>query len=174
MKQKEIERVFLLKSLPSDLSNYQPIAIDTGDFYDPHKAGGNRVDHLGIRKKGRHYEIRKKVGKSKYKKIEHTIAITKQEFERLISVATQRHQKNMYLYPLDEHYTSEIDLYQGKLAGYARVEVEFKDEEEMKQFVPPKWFGIEITEFNHSIHKNLGLIAFDELQRRYKEKGIAL
>ena len=53
MKQTEIERVFLVKSLPSDLSRYQPIAMDVGDFYDPHKAGVSRVDHLGIRRKGK-------------------------------------------------------------------------------------------------------------------------
>lgn len=174
MKQTEIERVFLVKSLPNNLSLYQPITMDVGDFYDPLKAGASRVDHLGIRRKGKHYEIRKKVGKSEYKKIEYNIAITKEEFERLISVATQRHQKNMYLYPLNNHCISEIDLYQGKLAGYARVEVEFKTEEEMKRFIPPKWFGTEITEINHSIHKNLGLITFDELQERYSEKGIDL
>lgn len=32
-----------------------------------------------------------------------------------------------------------IRFFIGKLAGYARVEVEFKDEEEMGKFIPPEW-----------------------------------
>ena len=83
-------------------------------------------------------------------------------------------QKNMYLYPINNGQICELDVYLGKLAGYARVEVEFADEEEMKNFITPEWFGIEITELNHSIHKNLGIITFNDLKKRYKEKGIEL
>lgn len=174
MKQIEIERVFLVKQLPPDIDKYKPIAMDTGDFYDPNKMGEIGVDHLTVRRKDDCYEIRKKEGDSKYKKIEHTISITKEEFDLLISVVPQRHQKNMYLYPINNGQICELDVYLGKLAGYARVEVEFADEEEMKYFTAPEWFGIEITELNHSIHKNLGIITFNDLKKRYKDKEIEL
>jgi len=174
MEQIEIERVFLIKRLPRDLYKYKPIAIDTGDFYNPDKTDEIGVDHLTIRRKGDHYEIRKKEGNSEYKKIEHTIRITKEEFDLLMSIVPQRHQKNMYLYPISDGRICEIDVYLGKLAGYARVEIEFKNEEEMKNFTPPEWFGIEITELNHSIHKNLGEITFADLKKRYNEKKIEL
>lgn len=174
MKQIEIERVFLVKRLPSDINKYKPIAMDTGDFYNPDKTGKVGVDHLTVRRKDDHYEIRKKESNSEYKKIEHTIRITKEEFDLLMSIVPQRHQKNMYLYPLGDERMCEIDLYLGKLAGYARVEVEFKDEEEMKSFTPPEWFGAEITELNHSIHKNLGEITFADLKKRYNDKKIEL
>lgn len=174
MKQVEIERVFLVKRLPPDIDKYKPVSTDTGDFYDPNKIGEIGVDHLTVRRKDNSYEIRKKEGDSKYKKIENTISITKEEFDLLISVVPQRHQKNMYLYSLSNGRICELDMYLGKLAGYARVEVEFADEEEMKDFTPPEWFGIEITELNHSIHKNLGIITFNNLKKRYKEKGIEL
>ena len=174
MKQIEIERVFLIKRLPPDIDKYKPIAMDTGDFYNPNKMSKVGVDHLTVRRKDDRYEIRKKEGDSKYKKIEHTISITQEEFDLLISVVPQRHQKNMYLYPLSNGQICELDVYLGKLAEYARVEVEFADEKEMKDFTPPEWFGIEITELNHSIHKNLGIITFNDLKKRYKEKGIDL
>lgn len=174
MKKIEIERVFLVNKLPSNLKKYKPVAMDTGDFYDSSKIGGVRVDHLTVRRKDDRYEIRKKEGNSEYKKMEQTIFITKEEFDLIISVAPQRHQKNMYLYPIGNGIICELDMYLGKLKGYARIEVEFKNEKEMKSFVPPKWFGTEITELNHSIHKNLGLITFNDLKRRYAEKGIII
>jgi len=174
MQQIELERVFLVKKLPDNLSQYKPIKMRAGDFYDPNLLGASRVDHLNIRQKGNKYEIRKKEGASAYKKIEHTIYITREEFELLMKVATQKHEKNLYLYPIDKQHTSEIDIYLGKLAGYARVEVEFQNEKEMNKFVPPVWFGPEITEWNHTIHKNLGVIDFNKLKKRYKNKGIQL
>lgn len=174
MQQIEIERVFLVKKLPDDLNKYKPVAMDTGDFYDSNKKGEVVVDHLTVRRKNDRYEIRKKEGSSEYKKIEHTIFISKEEFDLLMSVAPQRHQKNMYIYPIAENRMCEIDLYLGKLAGYARVEVEFENEEDMKNFTPPEWFGIEITKLNHSIHKCLGSITFNDLKNRYAEKGIKL
>lgn len=174
MKQIEIERVFLIKQLPLDIDKYKPVVMDTGDFYDSNKMGDVRVDHLTARRKDNNYEIRKKEGASEYKKTEDTISITKEEFDLLISVAPQRHQKEMYLYPLGNGRICELDVYSGKLTGYARVEVEFVDEEEMMGFIVPEWFGPEITELNHTIHKNLGIITFNDLKERYKEKGIDL
>lgn len=174
MKEEEIERVFLVNKLPSDLQNYQPVTIDTGDFYDPNKASQVGVDHLTVRRKNDRYEIRKKESVSEYKKIEHTILISKDEFNLIISVAPQRHQKNMYLYPIKDGRICELDIYLGKLTGYARVEVEFKNEEDMNSFTLPEWFGVEITELNHTIHKNLGAISFEDMKTRYSQKGIEL
>lgn len=174
MKEEEIERVFLVKKIPSDIHNYQPVTMDTGDFYDPNKASQVGVDHLTVRRKNDRYEIRKKEGVSEYKKIEHTIYISKDEFDLLIAVTPQRHQKNMYLYPIENERICELDIYLGKLAGYARVEIEFKNEEDMKSFTPPEWFGVEITELNHTIHKNLGAITFDDMKDRYASEEIEL
>jgi adenylate cyclase len=174
MKQIEIERVFLVKKLPNDLNKYKPVFMDIGDYYNPDKEGKVRVDHLTVRRKDNVYEIRKKEGSSEYKKIEHTIYITKEEFDFLISVAPQRHQKDMYLYPIGDGRICELDMYLGKLKGYARVEVEFNSEEEMKIFIPPQWFGVDITELNHSIHKNLGSITFEDLKQKCAKNGIKI
>jgi CYTH domain-containing protein len=40
----------------------------------------------------------------------------------------------------------ELDEYQGALAGLFTVEVEFSDEARARQFVPPSWFGEEVTD----------------------------
>ena len=40
---------------------------------------------------------------------------------------------------------AELDVYEGALSGLQTVEVEFPDPEVAKAFVPPPWFGREIT-----------------------------
>jgi adenylate cyclase len=41
--------------------------------------------------------------------------------------------------------TAEVDVYRGALAGLVVVEVEFGSEAEAAAFVPPSWFGVEVT-----------------------------
>ena len=67
-----------------------------------------------------------------------------------------------------------IDRYKDGLNGYVRVEVEFKTKKDLDNFIPPPWFAEEITRYNHRIHKNLGEISFNEMKKRFKEKGIKL
>jgi CYTH domain-containing protein len=168
MEQREIERVFLIKRLPDDLNKYQPLLIQVGDFYD-----SNAVDALKVRQKGNKYELIKKERNSDYNRTEHLINIKPEEFDILIRATTQHHRKQRYLYPLGAR-TCEIDLYQDQLAGYARAEVEFPDEEDMKKFIPPDWFAEEITDINHAIHTDLGLVTFAEMVNRYDKQGLKL
>ena len=42
-------------------------------------------------------------------------------------------------------YTSVIHIYKGKLNGLVLVEVEFPNISESKKFIPPYWFGREVT-----------------------------
>lgn len=41
--------------------------------------------------------------------------------------------------------TAEVDVYAGELAGLATVEVEFASQQDAAAFVPPSWFGREVT-----------------------------
>lgn len=168
MKQTERERVFLVKALPTDISNYQPMSISVGDFFD-----SNSSDALKIRQKGDNYHLIKKETNTTHERIEHVINIKQGEFEVLFKCAVQSHRKNRYFYPLGK-YICEIDYYLDRLDGYVRVEVEFDNDEDMFGFTPPAWFGNEITEINHEIHKNLGMVTFDEMKARYHERGITL
>lgn len=168
MKQIERERVFLVKALPNNISNYQPTPISVGDFFD-----SNSSDALKIRQKGDNYHLIKKETNTAHERIEHVINIKPGEFEVLMKCTVQSHRKNRYLYPYDK-YMCEIDYYLDRLDGYVRVEVEFDNDEDMFSFIPPTWFGPEITEINHEIHENLGLVTFEEMKTRYRERGMTL
>lgn len=168
MKQTERERVFLVKKLPADIRNYQPMPISVGDFFD-----SNSHDALKIRQKGDHYHLIKKETNTAHERIEHVIDIKPGEFEALFKYAVQSHRKNRYFYPYGK-YMCEIDYYLDRLDGYVRVEVEFDSDEDMFSFVLPEWFGDEITEINHEVHENLGVVTFEEMKERYKKRGITL
>ena len=168
MKNIERERVFLVKELPSNISEYKALPIKVGDFYD-----SNSTDALKIRQKGDNFHLIKKETTTAHERVEHVIDIKEGEFNVLYRCCVQSHEKNRYIFSSDK-YEYEIDCYLGRLNGYVRVEVEFDNNEDMSNFTPPKWFGDEITEINHVIHKNLGIVTFDEMKERYNQKGIAL
>ncbi|MEV0195758.1 CYTH domain-containing protein [Nonomuraea sp. NPDC050691] len=44
-----------------------------------------------------------------------------------------------------EGYVASVDVYDGVLSGLRVVEVEFDSVEEANRFIPPPWFGEEIT-----------------------------
>lgn len=158
----------MVRKLPDDLGNYKPMIIQVGDFFD-----SNATDALKIRRKGDHCHLIKKEKNSSQERIEHTIDIKLGEFEALMKATVQSHKKLRYFYPLGQ-YTCEIDLYADRLDGYVRVEVEFETDEEMNNFIAPDWFGSEITEINHEIHEDLGLVTFAQMKERYFNKGIDL
>jgi CYTH domain-containing protein len=59
----------------------------------------------------------------------------------------RRIDKTRYRVALDDllAHVAEVDLYAGALAGLCVVEVEFDSETEAAAFVPPGWFGRELT-----------------------------
>ncbi|RKE19907.1 CYTH domain-containing protein [Streptomyces sp. TLI_171] len=54
-------------------------------------------------------------------------------------------------------HTAVVDTYAGRLAGLRTVEVEFADEGAAAAFVPPDWFGAEVTD--RAEYKNQRLAA---------------
>lgn len=73
------------------------------------------------------------------------IAITIDEYEELLTkkvgmtIYKVRHQ--FY----ENSFKIEIDIYSHELLGLAVVEVEFNSVKKSKSFVPPLWFGLEVT-----------------------------
>lgn len=77
---------------------------------------------------------------------EHEIPITRDQFEALWpATANRRLEKRRYRMPAGDRIF-EIDVFEGDLSGLVLVEVEFESETEASAFVPPAWFGTEVTD----------------------------
>jgi CYTH domain-containing protein len=57
----------------------------------------------------------------------------------------RRVEKVRHRVPLDDGAVAELDRYRGPLEGLVTVEVEFPTEGAAERFVPPAWFGRELT-----------------------------
>ncbi|MBB2182309.1 CYTH domain-containing protein [Lachnospiraceae bacterium MD1] len=66
--------------------------------------------------------------------------------------------KTRYLIPLQDHLTAELDVFREQLSGLMMVEVEFPDVEASKKFVPPDWFGKDVSGDNRFTNYYLSTI----------------
>lgn len=76
------------------------------------------------------------------------VAISSAQAEALWPhTAGRRIDKTRYRVALDDPlgHVAEVDVYAGALAGLHVAEVEFRSEENAAAFVPPGWFGRELT-----------------------------
>ena len=68
--------------------------------------------------------------------------------------------KKRYLIPLTDRLTIELDIFEGDLAPLKLAEVEFETKEEAESFLPPKWFGKDVTfssDYHNSTLSRVGL-----------------
>ncbi len=132
----EIERKFLLTETP-DLGVYSKHEIEQGYLGTPEDGR--------IRKSDNQYFKTVKRGEGKVR-VEIESQISKEEFDNLWPTTEgKRVTKTRYLIPYQEH-TIEVDLYHGNLSGLLTAEVEFSSIDDCDKFVPPDWFGRELTE----------------------------
>ncbi len=90
--------------------------------------------------------------------------LVRDEFEIMIStdlydrlsdcVSSQLIFKERYFSKLD-YLSLEIDVYQGRHLGLIVAEIEFESETAAKSFLPPAWFGEEVTFNKRYRNKNL-------------------
>jgi adenylate cyclase len=74
------------------------------------------------------------------------VSLAAEQFETLWPATSGRRvEKRRYLLGI-KGFVAEVDVYEGALAGLEVVEVEFADKDEAEAFVPPPWFGREVTE----------------------------
>lgn len=133
----EIERKYLLETIP-DLEGYPCHKIEqaylcTGpvvrvrrendDYYMTYKGGG-----LMARE-------------------EYNLPLTKEAYEHLKAKADGNViSKKRYLIPLEqESLVAEVDVFEDPFAPLVLAEVEFETEEQANAFVPPDWFGEDVT-----------------------------
>lgn len=142
----EIERKFRIKELPDHIENYDKKVIEQGYLCT------NPV--VRIRKSNDDYYLTYKskfgIGDQSLKKAcvsnEVEVPLNEESYEHLKEkVDYHLVKKTRYLIPLENNLTAELDVFDGILKGLVFVEVEFKDEESADAFIPPNWFGDDVS-----------------------------
>ncbi len=156
----EIEKTFLVKDIPFDLSPFLSEIIHQGYI-------SSTPSPLRIRQKGSKFELTKKIPlkEGDFSSAEEiNINLTQYEFDKLWPLVEKSLEKIRYRIPLANNLTAELDVYQGNLKGLMFVEVEFSSETEMNHFTPPDWFGTDITQEKFSANSFLAGKSFEEVK----------
>lgn len=141
----EIERKYLIKELPQDLEKYSKRELEQGYLCTE--------PVIRIRKDNDNYELTYK-SKGLMVREEHTLPLTKDSYEHLKQKVDGRIiSKTRYLIPFDEKLTIELDVFHNALAPLLLAEVEFPSEELANAFLPPAWFGEDVT-FSTQYHNS--------------------
>lgn len=141
----EIERKYLLRTLPEHLENYPCRQIEQGYL--------NTEPVVRIRRSDDTYTLTYK-GKGLLVREEYNLPLNKESFAHLKEKIDGRLiKKRRYLIPFDDSHTIELDIFEGDLAPLQLAEVEFTTEEDANSFVPPAWFGEEVT-FSTEYHNS--------------------
>ena len=131
----EIERKFLIKELP-DLSKYDYVDIEQG-YLCTHPV-------VRIRKKNDKFILTYK-GSGLMAREELEAELTEDAYKHLRDkIDGHPITKRRYLIPF-EPYTIELDVFEGHKSGLIMAEVEFPSIDEANNFVPPEWFGEDVT-----------------------------
>lgn len=132
----EIERKFLIHTMPNNIEQWQKRRIEQGYL------STNPV--VRIRQVDEEYILTyKSSGMLQRQEVE--LPLTKESYEHLKTKVDGRLiTKDRYLIPY-KTWTIELDYFHGELEGKVLAEVEFSSVEEADTFVPPDWFGCDVT-----------------------------
>jgi CYTH domain-containing protein len=157
----EIERTYLVKKIPSNLSSYTSCQIKQGYL-------SLSSSPLRIRQKGAKFELTKKLplkADDFSSAEETTISLTESEFNTLWPLVVRSLKKTRYYVSIGGGLTAELDIFQEDLEGLAFVEVEFVSEKQMTLFQPPTWFGRDVTQEEFSANVFLAGKTYVEVKR---------
>ena len=140
----EIERKYLVKTLPENLEAYPCRFLEQGYLCT--------APVVRVRQDNDNYELTYK-SKGLMVREEHNLPLTKESYEHLkTKVDGLIITKKRYMIPF-ENYTIELDVFEGDLSPLILAEVEFPTEEEANNFTPPEWFGEDVT-FSSEYHNS--------------------
>lgn len=154
----EIERKYLLKELPADLEQYPFHIIEQGYL--------NTAPVVRIRKQDNEYYLTYKGGGMMARE-EYNLPLNEESYEHMKhKIDGNLISKKRYLIPIenptfqdDFHYdrtaklTIELDVFAPPFAPLIMVEVEFDSIEMANAFIPPTWFGEDVT-LNREYHNS--------------------
>lgn len=133
----EIERKFLIKKLPDNLTSYKARKIEQAYLCtDP---------VVRVRRDNDEYYLTYK-SKGMIVREEYNLPLTKEAYGHLLAKADGNIiTKTRYEIPEKDNLTIELDVFEGKFDGLLLAEVEFASEEEALGYIPPEWFGEDVS-----------------------------
>lgn len=133
----EIERKFLIKKLPDNLTSYKARKIEQAYLCtDP---------VVRVRRDNDDYYLTYK-SKGMIVREEYNLPLTKEAYGHLLAKADGNIiTKTRYEIPEKDNLTIELDVFEGKFDGLLLAEVEFASEEEALCYIPPEWFGEDVS-----------------------------
>lgn len=133
----EIERKFLIKKLPDNLTSYKARKIEQAYLCtDP---------VVRVRRDNDDYYLTYK-SKGMIVREEYNLPLTKEAYGHLLAKADGNIiTKTRYEIPEKNNLTIELDVFEGKFDGLLLAEVEFASEEEALGYIPPEWFGEDVS-----------------------------
>ncbi len=149
----EIERKFLIKKLPENLEDYPLLHIEQGYL--------NTSPVVRVRKENEEYYLTYK-GSGMMAREETNLPLNRDAYYHLREKTDgEIISKNRYLIPLvhpafatdngitkppaDYQLTIELDVFHPPFAPLVMAEVEFGSREAAEAFIPPDWFGEDVT-----------------------------
>lgn len=133
----EIERKFLIKKIPDNLTSYKARKIEQAYLCtDP---------VVRVRRDNDDYYLTYK-SKGMIVREEYNLPLTKEAYGHLLAKADGNIiTKTRYEIPEKDNLTIELDVFEGKFDGLLLAEVEFASEEEALGYIPPEWFGEDVS-----------------------------
>ena len=139
----EIERKYLINKLPDNINEYPFHIIEQAYLCT------NPV--VRVRRQDEEYILTYK-GDGLLAREEYNLPLNKEAYEHLLTKADGNViSKKRYLIPLNDHLTIELDQFYKPMNDLLLAEVEFPSLEEANTFVPPEWFGEDVT-FDTAYH----------------------
>ena len=137
MKNVEIERKYLIKKLPDNLAEYESHLIEQAYLCtDP---------TIRVRKSDDDYYMTYK-GRGLLERTEYNLPLNRDAYEKLVKKAEGNIiEKTRFRIPDRNGLTIELDLFHGAFEGFVMAEVEFPDLAAAESYIPPVWFGKEVT-----------------------------
>lgn len=139
----ELEFTYLAKEIPKGLAESPSKVIV--DVYYPAEM---EHPYLRIRQRGDSYELTKKEpanGTDASYQLEHTVQLSREEFNALTKAPGRRVVKRRYYYDYQGR-TAEVDVFEGGLKGLVEVDFEFTDREEQLAFKMPDFCLADVTQ----------------------------
>ena len=138
----EIERKYLVRELPENLDSFPHTDIEQGYLCTS--------PTLRIRRMGDAFILtvkeRRRIASTAIVNREEEFAMPRDSYERLkLKCDGNLVVKTRYRIPLPVGLIAELDIFHGVHEGLRLVEVEFPSTEAADAFMPPSWFGEDVS-----------------------------